>query len=214
MNCHDVESRLDDYVDGLLPESEATQVEQHLTECEECRDTVASLRALLEETANLPRDFAPERDLWPDILKETQTKPMARHRNAWRTMAIFAAAAALLLVAGVLLTRVPGNPHQVDLAGTSDGTAGLADEVRRADAEYAKARTELKAALAEEEAGLDPETRQVLDENLAIIDGAIEEIRKALEEEPDNPRLVHMLVATQQKGLEVIGLAAKLSDAT
>jgi len=67
MKCERVRIILDDFVDGLLPEAEAREIETHLAECENCRDEFQSLQALLEKASHLPKVIEPPRDLWPDI---------------------------------------------------------------------------------------------------------------------------------------------------
>ena len=67
MNHQRISSRLNDYVDDLLPDGEQREIERHLEGCEECRKKVHSLCSLLSDLATLPM-FAPKRDLWPNIL--------------------------------------------------------------------------------------------------------------------------------------------------
>jgi hypothetical protein len=71
MNHREMQDRLNDYADGLLPEPERKEVAQHLQQCEPCRREVASLRALLASADALPRSVLPERDLWPEIEAQT-----------------------------------------------------------------------------------------------------------------------------------------------
>ena len=54
MTHRDVEQRLDAYVDGELPESEARELAAHLAECRECtarHDALVALRATIAAQA-------------------------------------------------------------------------------------------------------------------------------------------------------------------
>ena len=67
MNCNEVQSRLDDYIDGGLSEREGKEVELHLQVCTNCREEFQELRSLLSDVAALPRSIVPERELWLSI---------------------------------------------------------------------------------------------------------------------------------------------------
>ena len=211
MRCEDVRERLDDYVDELLSESQSVQVEEHLAACAACRRDTDALRALLEQTAALPRDILPERDLWSDIegaLEATSSAALAR----WRRPLALAAAAVLLIGVGVWLARFSLGTSWPGGEIHSEAVSGLAREIREAEAEYARARQELLASFAQYGDTLAPETRRVIKENLAVIDGAVAEIRATLTQDPENVQLFRMLVATQNQGLTLIRLAVRLSS--
>ena len=82
MTHHDSETcawttqRLDDFVDAELGPDEQRRVEAHLEECPRCRADEASLRALLDEVAALPRSITPDRDLWPEIADRLDPCPL------------------------------------------------------------------------------------------------------------------------------------------
>lgn len=78
MTPHPPSERLDEFVDGLLPEVESRAVERHLEGCPECRREVLELRNLLAEATALPRERAPERDLWPGIRARLAPRPARR----------------------------------------------------------------------------------------------------------------------------------------
>jgi len=61
---------------------------------------------------------------------------------------------------------------------------------------------------------LAPETRTVIDQNLAVIDGAIQEIRTSLEKDPENVFLFDMLVAEQDRSLQLLGLEEAITSNT
>ncbi len=46
--------------------------------------------------------------------------------------------------------------------------------------------------------------KTVLRDNMAVIDAAINEINVALADDPENPVLLHMLVATRDKELNLL----------
>jgi hypothetical protein len=217
MRCEDVRERLDDYVDGLLPDDQSVQVEEHVVACTACRREVDALHALLEQTGALPRHILPERDLWSDIeaaataTSSAEFVRRARRFMAGRTLA-FSAAAVLLIALGLSLVRSSFEANRPGGGMRSETAGGLAGEIREAEAEYARARQELLVSFAQYSDTLAPETRRVIQENLAIIDGAVAEIRATLTQDPENVLLFRMLVATENQGLTLIRLAVRLSS--
>ena len=68
MNRHDeIREALDDYVDGLLGDTERADIDRHLAACDECRAELQSIRRLQARTQDLPKSVRPGRELWPDI---------------------------------------------------------------------------------------------------------------------------------------------------
>lgn len=67
MKCNEVQNRLDDYVDGALPENLVGGIETHLAGCSECSTHLASIRSLQWKTGALPKAISPGRDLWPTV---------------------------------------------------------------------------------------------------------------------------------------------------
>lgn len=221
MKCSDVESRLDDYVDGALPEEEAVVVEAHLERCAACQNTAAEIRALLKQASVLPREITPRRDLWQDIAHrieaaptDEETRPGAhrgsRARAALR-LGVPLAAAAVVLVSVLLFplekeARVM-QPPDAPLAA-DNGSVPLA----AIESEYREARRGLVEALEARRASLTPETIAVLEENLQVIEDAVREIRDAIQSDPDNPRLMRLLMATHRKELDFLAAIVRLPD--
>lgn len=91
MNCPDWNEKLHDHADGALSAAESRALDAHLADCAACRARLDSLRALRAATRGLPHEFAPARDLWPEI--ETQIGPRRARRAvldfppAWRVAA-------------------------------------------------------------------------------------------------------------------------------
>ncbi len=67
MNCLEVRTRLSDYIDHDLPSIERQEVEQHLNQCEMCRQELERLLALHSQVASLAREISPPHDLWPGV---------------------------------------------------------------------------------------------------------------------------------------------------
>ena len=81
-------------------------------------------------------------------------------------------------------------------------------------AEYEAAVDDLERLLDELGAAIDPETRKAIDENLAIIDHAIQQTRRALEEDPDDGYLNTHLASTMQRKIDVLQGATRLARAS
>lgn len=200
MTCDDrtVKPRLDDYVDGLLPDEVAAEVRRHLERCEECREEVAALRALLADARALPRRAAPPRDLWPGIAGRLRDRrPPAAGLRPWHAIA----AALLLTMAstavGVAIGRRLGAPQPV-------AAAPLPPELVVIEADYVRAADDLARVLEERRPALSPRTVAVLERSLRIIDAAIAESRAALARDPANRDLTTMLWATYEKKLDLL----------
>jgi len=112
MVCRNVKSRLNRYIDGELSPEENSRVEQHVGECESCREALAGLRAVaaaLAETPappDVPNGFA-ER-LLARVHRRTKPRPVVL--QLWQSFspAMRVAAAAVLMLGvglGALMAR-------------------------------------------------------------------------------------------------------------
>ena len=190
--CNEMEGRLNDYIDGTLPEAEAQSVEAHLGSCPACRRAQGELRALIDAAEALPKAVMPKRDLWPAVAGRIQGEARSAALRRPFTQTIrrrvlpFAAAVALIVAAlyGGAVWRTPGYV--------------------KAEADYMRTRAQLLAAIEESGERLSPGTLQTVEANLRVIDDAVQEIRAAIEDDPNNPRLVRMLMATRQKELDLL----------
>jgi anti-sigma factor RsiW len=217
MKCAETLDRLDDLVDGVLPEQERLEVEAHLTSCDACRKEEQRLHAILAAARALPREKTPPRDLWPEIAQAIGAKKvvpleLGRPKAPRWWMPALAAAAVLAAVATVVALRgAPpfGEPGAGTVVPVARGHVDLLD----AEQGYARAADELLAALAERRDSLSPETRASVDRNLAVIDQALKEIRDALQKEPGNAELTRMLASTHRKKVDVLRRMVKLSGA-
>ena len=217
-----MEQRLNDYVDGLLPEDEARAFEKELEANFALRKAETQLRNLLASANRLPKDIQPQPDLWRGIQARLQPKGIIVHpRHAapgWLFRVALPAAAAVLVVAGASLvvrhvaTRAPLRATVWERPGADLGVRVISAELRPIETEYERTTASLREQLEASKEFLAPETVQVIDDNLAIIDEAIEEIHAALKKDPGNQRLVHSLIATYDKEVELLEQAVRLPD--
>lgn len=218
--------RLSEYLDGELPEAEVAGLEAHLAVCGACSDTLDELRAVVREAKALP-DGLPERDLWPAIEAQlgprgTETVPSAvvpigrrphglRRRIMLTVPQLAAAGIALVLfsASGVWMALRTGSPPAVEeqpaTAAVAPGATPFAYQ-----ASWDAAVADLEAEFERRRAVLDPATIQVVERNLAIIDGAIAESRRALEADPSSGFLNGYLVEAMRRKVDLLRQATRI----
>ena len=213
MICDDVNRRLDALIDGELAAGERDEVVEHLRTCSACREDERRLRRVVEVARELPREIAPERDLWPAIAARIEADKVVvggfgATRAVWRRGRAWLAAAALVVLAATVLVlawrgRQPalhvasGNRPRIDLRLASLEL----DSVRST---YAKARQELLTLLSARRSELSPETVKVIEENVVIIDDAVEKIQAALAKDPGNRELNMLLVTAYRQEIDLL----------
>lgn len=187
-SCEWIRHHLDDYADGETPAEEARNIESHLESCQACSAEWEALRSLLHDASTLPRRIEPPRDLWSEISPRLHRTPLSfidwqRHRRT----AVFAAgiAAMAVIAASLGLLQQQPIPEQPPVQVIA---AHARPEPLQAD------RSVLREAYNVRADDLDPELRSVIDSNLSIIDESLDEIRRAMELSPDNPRLEQLLM--------------------
>ncbi len=143
------------------------------------------LDAMLEK---LPRDVAVPRNLWPEIERKIKRGPRSLAAVA------FAASIALCVLGAVTWAVLRSRPAGV--VEPRDAIFRLGSFGEPSDPGYLAARAELEKSFNERLATLEPNTRAKVEANLAIIRRAYEEIRRALDDQPANPVLQHLLDST------------------
>jgi len=202
MKEHDFDTRLNDYIDGLLSADEASRFEAELAQDAEAAAELDALRALMSETTALPQAIEPERDGWAAI--EARLKPRRSNvvRGRFGLWGLALAAAAVAVFGVWTMNRLPEGVLTPEAPAPT--MTAWHEQYGEAERSYQDARSGLVEALAAREVELHPETRAVLDENLGIIDGAMKEIMAAIESDPENPVLVRKLMATREKELNLL----------
>jgi len=211
MTCDEARERMDDYVDGALDEAAFQDMELHVATCAECRTEERSLRALLAHAAALPGEQPPSRDLWAGIAERLdEARPWWRRPGSLAGWGVGLAAAAGVVLALSAALHEPGRGVRPSLEA-SVAPAALRSPVASAEQEYARAAAELLSALEQQRDRLPPETLASVEKDLRSIDGALQEVRRALATDPANPGLNHLLTSTHQRKVEVLQHVLKLS---
>ncbi len=220
MNCQDVATRLDDFVDGTLGAADREAVALHLESCPSCRDAEAEVRALVSGAAALPRAIEPMRELWPGIAERIQGSTVTQGRfgaarPVWRHHlgALAAAAAALVVVSSVVTTVIVARrdaalERSATVRPDTAGVTAASLELSQARTSFEAARRQLLAALQARRNSLSPATLKVLDDNVRVIDEAVRQIESALARDPGNQELPSLLVTAYRQEIDVLQCAA------
>ena len=224
MTMHEeIADRLSDYLDDELTADERQLVDQHLAECADCERTLADLQRIVEQAGSLPVR-APSSDLWDGIAQRISTTPRAvpagRRRFSFTMPQLAAASVLLALLSGWIAVRVLGPSgggapaQQTASTAPSDAPAATGTVVPIAfeDEQYDAAVSDLQGALTRGRDRLDPETVKTVENDLRIIDEAVEDARRALAADPSNGYLTGYLVQTRQRKLELLRRAAALTQ--
>ena len=208
------------YLDDELTPDARAQVDLHLAGCAECREILAELAMVIETAADLPGvDRAPAGDLWSGIAARTRPEPGRALSLSW--MQAVAAGLVLAAISGgaVWMTMRGGAPSGVEEPahvadrGPEPGTPAAPVTVANfADETYETAVKDLREALEKGRNRLDPQTIQVLERNLASIDQAIADARKALMADPANVSLNSYLAGVQRRKLDLLRTAGELAQ--
>jgi len=221
MRCEELRELLDDDAQGSLAPDVAGRIDDHLAGCPRCAAELEAQRRLHVLVAGLPREIEPSRDLWPALAGRLAAAPnvvQGRFVGSWRWR-LAAAAAVMVMAAGSLLISYSLGRQHVRGAAAARGQqesplvvpAGLPETgVVEAEAELVKARNELLLALDARRGSMSPETLLVVDDNLKLINGAIERISAALADDPWNPRLANRLARAYRTQIELLQRANAL----
>jgi anti-sigma factor RsiW len=202
--------RLSEYVDGELDDHERLALEAHLADCTECAGAIVSLRAVVARARSLP-ERAPTDVRWEDVEarivaaehgpEARRVVPMRPRRFTFSLSLPQAAAAAIALVvlsggagwwAGARRAPAPAVPlaSQTTATPPAQSTSGAMASLAGFDtSHYDAAIADLERALRAHRADLDTSTVRVVEQNLAIIDRAIDQARHALASDPASPFL-------------------------
>ena len=217
--------RLSEFVDGELSANERAELESHLAGCAGCRGVLEELRGVVARATAL-EDREPTRDLWSKVAREIKVERVAHeleraHRLSFSVPQLLAASIALVLLSGsavwlAVTHRATSRTSPTMIAAGRTPEGGTTARVAWAtDPRYDAAIAELQAALqAGRRSGqLDSATIRIVEHNLAIIDTAIVQARRALAADPGSAYLNHHLADTMRRKLDLLRQATAISGA-
>jgi hypothetical protein len=215
MNCHEWTDRIDDFLDRRLDDAEAEELRAHVAGCQSCADELASIRELRDLAAALPRSLEPARDLWPGI--EARISQAKVTRGRFRRRALLAAAAAVVIVSSVVTAYFVGRSQAIvatveppKFVESGPSEVLLASFEGLGVDNYLATRTELLDALDARKHELSAETMDVVNENLLLIDQAMDRIAEALGEDPENEFLMKQLAGAYRRQIDLLQRAVRL----
>jgi anti-sigma factor RsiW len=120
MQCKQIDSVLDDYLDGLTGNDTQAALNEHLAECAACLSTVEAANALRARLEQLPVDV-PSEDFFARALDQAQCQPQIAEAKKLRVFGGALAAAVVVSVSALLLLSSPTwspatDTHQVTIA--------------------------------------------------------------------------------------------------
>lgn len=179
---------------------------------------------LAEALASLPKDVAPERDLWSGIRAEIELTPIAASKSPMQSNWFRLAAAVLLVLATSFVTYyVTRQSMQEQVAKTAPEAAPAPQLTgqpasftfgsERLGAGYVNARAELDKRFKEGLAKLSPADRAKVEKNLADLRHAADELSATLAQHPSDPLLQDLLMSTYQSELQLLANVSDLPTA-
>jgi anti-sigma factor RsiW len=234
--------RLSEYLDDELAAPERTALEAHLETCAACTQTLGELRRVVRR-ARVLGDRQPARELWPGIAqriglpeptglpeqtsisvpfgRSRQVGTAARRRRVTFSLPqLLAAGIALAVLSGggvwllqpgagsLAVEPMPAASQDAPIPGVrAVGTGAAAGS-------YDAAVDDLERVLAEGRDQLDSTTVRVLEHNLALIDRAIADARRALAADSANLYLNSHLAETMRRKVDLLRQAAALVAAS
>jgi anti-sigma factor RsiW len=205
--------RLSQYLDGDLAEPDRAALEAHLDSCRDCSETLAGLRRIVMRARSL-EDRAPDRDLWAGVAERIGAAPR-RRRIVFSLPQLLAAGIALAVLSGGTAWLLHPEATQLATAERIQQPRTLpAATVSVATARsYDAAVDDLERVRAEGRGRLDTATVRVLEQNLAIIDRAIAQARRAVAADSANLYLNSHLAETMRRKIDLLRQAAALVSA-
>jgi tetratricopeptide (TPR) repeat protein len=211
MRCAKAQRYISDHTDNLLSGEQIQALEQHLKECPACKELLDEMQMIKGEAKNM-KSVLPSDNLWISI--EGQIHRNARKNRSWLNgirqffrFSLYSRELAFSgsgLLAGLVLMTLfyYGIPFiQSDRTIPDQATSDQFEEV---DRHYQLAIAALNQAISEQDVELSPELTAVFEENLEIIDEAIQSFRTAMNEYPEDQEANEYLLICYKKKLELL----------
>lgn len=220
--------KLSEYLDETLPQGEREALDAHLAACAECRATLDELRRVVDRARGLD-DRPPSHDLWSGIATRIGSGTAVVSIDRARVAVPVRGARRLsfsipqALAAGIALMIVSSGAVWLSLRGHQTEQPGplVTNPIERqvawtdsVDATVGPVVDDLRKTLKENRAQLNDSTVRILEKNLAIIDSAIVEARRALDADPSNNYLNHHLADVVRRRADLLRRVSTLGVRT
>jgi len=219
--------RLSEYLDDTLTQAEREALDAHLATCGECRSAIDELRRVVDRARGLD-DRPPTKELWSGIATRigssggTAVVPIDRARTPVRTTRRLSFSLPQAIAAGIALVAVSSGAVWLALRAPTGSVAikdhGSMEHLAKwpigVDSTMNGVVENLRGTLDSNRSQLDTSTVRVLEKNLAIIDSAIAEARRALAQDPNNNYLNHHLADTMRRKADLLRRASALGART
>ena len=174
---------------------------------------------IMDRAARLATPVAPKRDLWPEI-EQVIAAPVVNKRSVWNTVWAQAAAVVLLVggSSGLTYMAMTGDidPTVPDVATPMtlafEPVSGSFGSQYFLGPDYQDARRVVSNNLSERLKDLSPEARAEVLANIETIRQAIDDINRALAENPDNVLLQELLIDMYRDELSVMKTVDTISN--
>lgn len=212
---HATNEEIQDLADGRIDAARAQELREHLEVCDACSAELRGIEELKELAMGLAVGSDPPEGEWERIHARITgvTRPMPsrasgrvpaggffplRRAAAWALLAVAAGGGAIVFGSG------DGPAPAVEVA-----ELGPAQSV---DAAYAQSVYDLELIFEEGASQLSPETLAVIEENLAVIEEAVERARAEIEADPGSVALARSLDTLYGAKVRVLSAAVALAD--
>ena len=216
--------KLSEYLDETLPAGEREALEAHLTTCAECRETLDELRRVVDRARGLD-DRQPSKDLWSGIATRIGSKAVvsidrarvparAPRRLSFSVPQALAAGIALMIVSSGAVWLSLRSHGSIQLPADTTRSIDMPAAWHQVDSSVDPVVANLRTTLQQNRAQLSDSTVRILEKNLAIIDSAIAEARRALDADPNNNYLNHHLADVVRRRADLLRRVSTLGART
>ena len=154
--------------------------------------------ALARAIKNLDSEMKPERDLWVGIERQIQDHPQKRRKSWSNEWMPYGVAASLVVGFSALLLNV------MQLTSEEPGLVSAEHTFNQMQVDYVQLRNPLVQKFGEVNKNLDEQTLDDLYRNLDILESARKEIETQVRENPENRKLVEMLMRIHEQELDLL----------
>lgn len=213
-----VQSQLSLYVDGQLDAAERAAVAAHLEGCDACRGVARDLERVRSAARSLG-PMTPPDHVWLEVAGQIHLstgrktdRPAAPRRAALRQWIGLAAALVVITIGAYFFLRATPAPTAPGNAKADDPVQAIAEDLALATQHYEKAISQLDELAKSSGGALDPTIAQVLQQNLAAVDKAIDESRGAVKSTPDNVTARESLIEALRRKVDVLQATVSLMN--